>query len=160
MILGAVVIVVVGILIVNYFKDKNSGVITDNSSQATMNQNEHTVAKGETLWSIAEESYGSGYNWVDIKSTNNLTSDSIEIGQKLIIPDNVEAKTPTITENTEIAGTSSITGDTYTVEKGDCLWDISVRAYGDGYAWTKIASANNLDNPNIIHTGNILVLPR
>ncbi len=160
MVLGALVIVIVGVLIVNYFKDKNSGVITDSSTQATMSQNEHIVTQGESLWSVAEDSYGSGYNWVDLKSANNLTSDSLEIGQKLIIPNDVEAKTPTVTAKAEVTDLTSITADTYTVSEGDCLWDIAVRAYGDGFVWTEIARVNNLDNPNIIHTGNILILPR
>ncbi|HUV71729.1 MAG TPA: LysM peptidoglycan-binding domain-containing protein [Clostridia bacterium] len=44
--------------------------------------------------------------------------------------------------------------------KGDTLWDISVRAYQDGYRWVEIAEANNLSNPNIIHPGNALTIPR
>ena len=54
----------------------------------------------------------------------------------------------------------SIEGNTYTVQKGDTLWDISVRAYGDGYRWVEIAEANNLANPDLIHSGNEFVLPR
>ena len=125
--------------------------------------NEHTVVKGETLWSIAENSYGSGYNWVDIKKANNLTNDTIEVGQKLVMPDDVATNEPTATLTSQAQTDSqqlSITGDVYTVVKGDCLWDIAVKAYGDGFAWTKIAQANNLDNPNIIHPGNSLILPR
>lgn len=161
MVLGVIVLVVVGILVVNYFKDKNQGSITTNSTQTTASANEHTVVKGETLWSIAESSYGSGYNWVDIKKANNLKTDNIEVGQKLTIPDDVSAKEPTTTTKTQITTkTNSISGSTYTVEKGDCLWNIAVRAYGDGFAWTKIAEANHLANPGVIHTGNILVLPR
>lgn len=53
-----------------------------------------------------------------------------------------------------------ITGEKYTVKKGDHLWGIAVRAYGDGYKWTDIAKSNKLDNPNIIHSGNVLKIPR
>ncbi len=49
---------------------------------------------------------------------------------------------------------------TYVVLKGDNLWTISVRAYGDGYQWTKIAQANNLTDPSLIHSGNVLKIPR
>jgi nucleoid-associated protein YgaU len=160
MILGVIVLVIVGILVVSYFREKGEGVIPVNSTQ-TSAVNEHTVLKGETLWSIAEGSYGSGYNWVDIKKANNLTTDNIEIGQKLIIPNDVAPKAPTASVKAQVAlQASSITGGTYTVVKGDCLWDIAVRAYGDGYMWTDIAEANNLANPDIIHAGNVLVLPR
>ena len=95
MVLGAIVIVIVGILIVNYFKDRGSGTIPASSTQTATK--EHTVVKGETLWSIAEDSYGSGYNWVDIKSANDLKTETIEVGQKLNIPD-VSPKQPTSTK--------------------------------------------------------------
>jgi nucleoid-associated protein YgaU len=48
----------------------------------------------------------------------------------------------------------------YTVVKGDSLWSIAVKAYGDGYKWVSIAKANKLDNPNVIHAGNVLVIPK
>lgn len=160
MVLGAVVLVIVGVLIVNYFKDRGSVNLPANSTQVST-VNEHTVTKGETLWSIAEDSYGSGYNWVDIKAANNLSTNEIEIGQKLIIPSDVEAMEPTATEKSEnVLQASPISEETYTVVKGDCLWDIAVRAYGDGFRWTEIAQINNLDNPDVIHVGNVLMLPR
>lgn len=160
MLLGAIVLVIVGVLVVNYFKDKGSVNVPANST-VTIAQNEHTVVKGETLWSIAENSYGSGYNWIEIKKANNLTDDEIEIGQKLIIPEDINVKEPTVTtKGLDVSTDTTITVETYKVVRGDCLWDIAVRAYGDGYKWTKIAEANNLDNPNIIHAGNILTLPR
>ena len=163
MVLGAVVIVIVGILIVNYFKDKGgNGTITETSSQTSQTEETkvHTVTKGETLWSIAEDSFGSGYNWVDIKSANNLKTETIEVGQKLTIPD-VTPKQPTSTNKVAMITTGkTISGTTYTVVKGDTLWSISVRAYGNGYKWSEIARENKLVHPNIIHSGNVLTLPR
>ena len=158
MVLGAVVIVIVGILIVNYFKDKSGGSIPATSTQTSTK--EHVVVKGETLWSISENAFGSGYNWVDIKSANGLKTETIEVGQKLTIPD-VSPKKPTSTLKTiAVSQPSPITGNTYTVAKGDCLWNIAVKAYGDGFKWVEIAKANKLVNPGIIHAGNILALPR
>lgn len=160
MIIGAIVLVIVGVLVANYFKDKNVGTIPENGNQ-TSATSEHTVIKGETLWSIAEDSYGSGYNWTDIKNANNLKTEAIDVGQKLVIPNDVEAKEPTTTvKDLTVNQGITIDGDSYTVEKGDNLWDIAVRAYGDGYMWTKIAEANSLENPDIIHSGNVLILPR
>lgn len=162
MVLGAIVIVIVGILIVNYFKDKGgNGTITETSSQTKIvASNEHVVVKGETLWSIAEDSFGSGYNWVDIKSINSLKTETIEVGQKLTIP-NVSPREPTSTKKVAtISGNQTISSSTYTVVKGDSLWSVAVRAYGDGYKWTSISQANKLVHPNIIHIGNVLVLPR
>ena len=164
MVLGALVIVVVGILVVNYFKDQGKGTIPFFStgtktevSESTLPKT-HSVAKGENLWTIAEKYYGSGYNWVDIAKENNLTNANVVTeGQNLAIP-NVEPKVVTKAE-TKVAA-EAITGGTYTVVKGDNLWNIAVRAYGDGYKWTGIARENKLENPNLIHAGNILTLPR
>lgn len=158
MVLGALVIVIVGILVVNYFKDKKSTTLP---AISTENQTkEHVVVKGETLWSIAEDSFGSGYNWVDVKSENKLVSDKIEVGQKLAIPE-VAAKKPTATKQVlTVKIQNPITENSYTVEKGDTLWNIAVRAYGDGYKWVEIAKNNNLKNPNLIYTGNVLTLNR
>lgn len=159
MVLGAIVIVIVGVMMVNYFKGKGQTNVPGENTQNS-NGNVHTVVKGETLWSIAEDSFGSGYNWVDIKKANNLTSENIEVGQELVIPE-VSPKQPTSTKLVStVSTTGTISGDTYTVVKGDDLWNIAVRAYGDGYKWTEIAKANNLVNPNLIHSGNVLILPR
>ncbi|OGM01895.1 hypothetical protein A2115_00400 [Candidatus Woesebacteria bacterium GWA1_41_8] len=164
MILGALVIVVVGILVVNYFRGQEEGTtlptgVTTQREGAKQLPATHTVQAGETLWQIAETYYDSGYNWVDIAEENGLTHPGlIEEGQVLSIP-SVEAKTATVSKPVESAEIS-ITGSTYTVSKGDSLWDISVRAYGDGYKWVEIARENKLVNPDIIHAGNILILPR
>lgn len=50
---------------------------------------------------------------------------------------------------------------TYTVVKGDCLWNIAKKAYGNGALWTKIYEANKgtIQNANLIYVGQVLVLP-
>ena len=48
----------------------------------------------------------------------------------------------------------------YTVVRGDSLWQISTRLYGTGYNWVLIAQENKLTNPNIIHAGNVLTVPK
>lgn len=47
---------------------------------------EHTVAKNENLWGIAEKYLGSGIRYAEIKTLNNLKSDTIFTGQILKIP--------------------------------------------------------------------------
>lgn len=154
MVLGAIVIIFVGIALANYFKDRGQkGTLPSSANNKTeVSQTAfgktHIVVKGESLWTIAEKEIGSGYNWVDIAKENNIQNPSlVYTGQKLVIP-SVESKE------------GSISGATYEVVKGDNLWTIAVRAYGDGYKWTEIAQENNLTNPNLIHPGNILALPR
>jgi nucleoid-associated protein YgaU len=197
MVLGAIVIVVVGFLIINYFKniDTNSTLPPTETVSETALPTTHIVAEGEDLWSISENYYGTGYNWVDIAGANELANPGvITAGEELLIPA-VEARItgnqlaqaittstptpeptttkvptpttllPTATPRPQITPTavsteSSIEGNSYTVVRGDNLWKIAERAYGDGYRWVDIAKANKLVNPGIIHAGNVFVLPR
>lgn len=51
---------------------------------------------------------------------------------------------------------------TYTVQTGDCLWAIARRFYGDGSRHLEIYEANKDvigGNPNLIYTGQVLVIP-
>lgn len=164
MVLGALVIVVLGVIVINYFKNQNAGEVktgTSTESQPTEQPAlkrgdgpvQYTVLANETLWSISVKQYGTGFNWVDIAKASNLANpDAIEVGQKLTIPD-VEPKIPSV-KTTNIGETN------YKVVKGDSLWNIAVREYGSGYQWIKIAKANNLENPNLIHSGNTLSIPK
>lgn len=209
--LGLLVVVVVGILLYNYFTSRGTKPtdaekaeqdrIAEEATMSAKPGTTYTVAAGDTLWSIAEKAYQSGYNWVDIATANNLTgNEELNPGQTLVIPDAspktlttevglVLTPTPTsTTESTEptpqptpepspeqsplaLASaapisspaaivTPSITGSSYKVVAGDTLWNIACRAYGDCYAWTRIAQANKLINPDLIHPGNEFTLPR
>jgi nucleoid-associated protein YgaU len=122
----------------------------------------YTVVAGDDLWSISEKVYGSGYNWVDLAQANNLSDPSdIHVGNVLKVPE-VSLKDATVhtMDDDQSSTTAKITSGTYVIMKGDDLWDIAVRAYGDGYKWVEIAKANDLSNPDIIHVGNTLKLPR
>lgn len=47
----------------------------------------------------------------------------------------------------------------YTVVRGDTLWGIAQRFYGNGSRYPEIARANNIANPDIIHVGQRLLIP-
>lgn len=47
---------------------------------------------------------------------------------------------------------------TYTVKKGDCLWNICKQYLGDGSKYPQIAKLNNISNPNLIYPGQVLKL--
>ena len=92
----------------------------------------YTVLKGDTLSSIASR-FGISVN--QIKTANNLTSDIITIGQRLIIP---------------AASTT-----TYIVRSGDSLWSIANKF---NTTVDEIKRLNNLTN-NLLRIGQELIVP-
>lgn len=48
---------------------------------------------------------------------------------------------------------------THTVVRGDTLWDLAKKYYGDYYQWTKIQKANGNLNPYTIPVGKKLLIP-
>ncbi len=174
-ILGFLVVVIVGVLILNYWK--SGSVNQPNQPEISVNETEnenllttHLVEPAEDLWKISEKYYQDGYKWVKIAKENNLSNpDFLEVGQELRIPKlianiqesgsveqlNQELPIDTITDQS-----NSITGNTYKVLQGDYLWSIALRAYGDGYKWSEIAKANNLTYPDLLEVGQELSLPR
>ena len=71
-----------------------------------------------------------------------------------------EAKVEKVTQNAgRQVETQPQTAGSYTVVKGDSLWAICKRFYGDGSLAYKLATANGIKNPNLIYPGQVLTLP-
>ena len=109
-----------------------------NTSETTEANNIYTVVKGDTLYSIAQKN-NTTVN--EIKRLNNLNSNTLSIGQKLIIkesPDN-------IVDNNNY----------YTVKKGDTLYSIA-----NNYK-VKVDDIKKINNKlnNNLNIGEILVIP-
>ena len=98
---------------------------------SSINGDYYIVQKGDTLWSIANK-YKTTVN--KLKSINNLSSNLIVIGQKLIIPSNTIE---------------------YIVQKGDTLYSIS-RKFNTTV--TDIINKNNLKSTTI-YVGQKLLIP-
>jgi len=60
------------------------------------------------------------------------------------------------TKNRSIS--SKTTPKTYTVKKGDTLWNICKLHLGDGQKYKEIAKLNNIKNPDLIYPGQVLRL--
>ncbi len=166
--LGFLVVIVGALLVFNFFnRNKSSQTGSDNKAEEVKFEEKkeegvlaipavHTVVKNETLWSIAEKYFKSGYNWVSIAKENKLANaNKIYEGQLLNIP-----KAEVIKPVTQQISATATVRDSYTVVQGDNLWNIAIREYGKGFDYVKIAQANNLVNPRLIHAGNVLKLPR
>lgn len=48
---------------------------------------------------------------------------------------------------------------TYLVKRGDCLWNIARKYYGNGALYPRIAKANRIKNPHLIYPGQRFVIP-
>lgn len=167
MLFGVVTVILVGVLVLRMYNAKKATITAEADKTEIMTEKDQattaesvTVKVGDNLWKIAEIRYGSGYNWVDIAKENKLkNANQIEVGMKLALP-KVEARILTKAKVAEKPQAITISGDSYTVVKGDNLWSICVRAYGDGYKWSEVAKANQLANPGRILVGQVIKLPR
>jgi nucleoid-associated protein YgaU len=161
--LGIIVVIVVAVLIVSFIKHGKNIELTQSTSTVVENllgnQTSYIVKDGDSLWTIAEKVYGSGYNWINIVSANNIENPNILfVGTKLSLP-NVKSIVTDKQENNS-NDNSSIKNGNYIVKQGDCLWNIALRAYGDGYKWSDLAKNNNIKNPDFIYPGEIVKIAR
>ena len=97
----------------------------------------YVVQSGDTLYSIAKNN---GLTVDELKTLNNLTSNSLSIGQKL--------KLKEVTESTS-------TVNTYTVKSGDTLYSI---AKNYNTTVSNLKTLNNLST-NILSVGQVLKVP-
>jgi LysM repeat protein len=115
----------------------------------------YTVARGDSLWSIASKTHLSKS---DLAAANKLNSSSIlHIGQKLIIP----SKPGQVAETAPAPASAekpAASGETlkHTVKAGETLGAIA-RRYGVRLG--DIAVANNITDPRKIQPGQELVIP-
>jgi len=169
LLLGAVVIVIAVVSGLRVLTKDGRPTVTvqENGSKETALEKpiakakRYTVKQGDNLWRIAEDMYGSGYNFTDIIQANKIANPDLILAGQIVLLPVVAAKTPTKGEIAK-ASTEKVTfkGDKYTVKTGDYLWKIALESYGDGYAWSRIAITNNLNNPDLIFPDTKLSIPR
>lgn len=112
----------------------NQKLLVGNDMSTDDNYDVYVVKSGDTLWGIASK-----YNTsVDkIKDINNLNSNNLSIGQKLLVPGNN-------------LGTKK-----YIVKSGDTLYKI---AQNNGTTVTELINLNNLKTTNL-SIGQVLYIP-
>lgn len=72
------------------------------------------------------------------------------------------AASPTVTKSNATQTNKTTSNNTYTVVKGDCLWNIAKAASGSGSNWKQLYDLNKSvigSNPNLIKAGQVLTLP-
>ncbi|MEI5994554.1 LysM peptidoglycan-binding domain-containing protein [Candidatus Enterococcus mansonii] len=124
----------------------------------------HTVKAGDSLWALASK-YGTSI--ANIKSWNNLSSDMIYVGQKLIVGKGsgntggntgggTGGNTGGSTGNTGGSNNTGTTDSYYTVKAGDSLWAI---ANANGVSIANLRQWNNLSG-DIIYPGQRLIVKK
>jgi len=159
----------------------------------------YIVKSGDSLWKIAQEKMGSGFQWRELAQANNISLDNtiLRTGQTLTIPEKGQVASGTTTtketvttvkdltpapketpSQTTVSGQklpttynsseARISSSAYTVVRGDNLWNIAQKLYGDGAKWHVIFdyAPNRLSmyQPDgqifpLIHAGNVLTIP-
>lgn len=111
MILGTLIVLVIGILVFNFFNRNKPSLGPSQQTEQTQQEDvtidklpgKYIVKEGDTLFTIAEKYYGTGDKFTEIVKANNLSdADLIITGQVLEIPKLEEilpSPTPTLTES-------------------------------------------------------------
>lgn len=119
----------------------------------------YTVRRGDTLEGIAKRLLGDAREWTFILERHNAASrmmsglrlikdpDFLLAGEYLAVP---------VTEDD-----AGLPGWPYHVQRGDSLWGIATRMYGEGRLWPRIADANAdlVPDPSRLQPGLRLFVP-
>lgn len=107
----------------------------------------HKVASGDTLYSISRK-YGLTVD--ELKSLNKLSSNTLKVGQVLVVAKNSTSSTSSTTSS------SSSSSGTHTVQKGDTLFSIA-KKYG---ITTALLKTLNALKTNVLKLGQVLKIGR
>ncbi|RLS47386.1 MAG: LysM domain-containing protein [Planctomycetota bacterium] len=122
---------------------------------------QYTIKSGDTLEGIARTQMGDGQKWQLITAANpGLDPKALKIGQKINIP--APGATSSKDKITASAASSSAAApNTYTVQKGDTLMELSRKFYGSDTEWKRIldANANLKGDAKAIAPGMKLIIP-
>lgn len=114
---------------------------------------------GKHRWSIKK--HETKMKYTDKAGALYAVEVSVDLLEYLKGADQNTSSAPPAQEPVAAAGDTS-SGTTYTVKKGDCLWTIARKFYGNGSDWKKIYEANRDTigkNPNLIYPGQTFTIP-
>lgn len=114
---------------------------SSNSTPAGQTRVTYIVKSGDVLGSIAQRHKTTVTN---IKNWNNLNSNIIKVGQRLVIYTNAPVASQSLADNSSPSNTND---KTYIVQPGDSLWRISQKL--NGVSVEQLKRLNNLDSNNI-----------
>ncbi|OGC78037.1 hypothetical protein A2619_03070 [candidate division WWE3 bacterium RIFOXYD1_FULL_39_9] len=148
LIVGGIFILALVFTAYNYFNNNNATNTTGEENGSIVDRVRDILTNDEDK---SKDLNGNGA--MDVKQGSELTTE-----------------TKTDPTNAEWVATDyqegDIDGNSYTVVRGDTLWEIAEAVYGDGSQWVKILAANSNDvgflangQQALIVPGQVLVLP-
>ena len=111
----------------------------------------YTVKAGDSLWKIA---MGNDLTVSHLKQMNNLTTNTIYVGQQLRIKEGQTNSQASQSNSNSQTNQSSQNAGTYTVKAGDTLWGIA----NDHDTTVNALKQNNHLNSDTIYVGQVLSL--
>lgn len=140
--LAALLIIVAGFLIFNFFLRVNK----ESSTSTTGTTTQEATATGE----------------VAISPTNTPTPTVTTTTTATPTPSATATPKPSNAQGqvSPQGAASTNKPQQYTVQRGDNLGTISQKFYNNATHWTDIAKANKLVNPSLIFAGNVLTIPQ
>ena len=119
------------------------------------NTNIKVALEEYTITDTTEEGFDTKVK-IKLKQYKEYSTKKVQVTIKQYRP---PAVTRTVTTNNTAVAKPS--GQNYTVKRGDCLWKIAKRFYGNGAKYTTIYNANRskIRNPNLIYPGQVLWIP-
>jgi nucleoid-associated protein YgaU len=141
--------------------------------EAAAGPTKHTIAGGDSLWSLAEQYYGDGNLWPRIKAANpGIDEHGLAVGQVVVIPPKepvaADQAKRTALERPAVKPAApapetrpAARPHTYRVEEGDSLISIARNILKDENRWKEIFELNRdkISNPDILRVGIELKLP-
>lgn len=119
------------------------------------NTNIKVALEEYTITDTTEEGFDTKVK-IKLKQYKEYSTKKVQVTIKQYRP---PAVTRTVTTNNTAVAKPS--GQNYTVKRGDCLWNIAKRFYGNGAKYTTIYNTNRskIRNPNLIYPGQVLWIP-
>lgn len=158
--LGALVVVVSGVLLFNYFTNQSVVQRKIAESQITVNQSSSNQKDTKAVVSETVKPTASSLVVVSPTSTPALATSATPHPTASVVPTPTPTSTTAQAVTTTTGLTAISTASLYTVQRGESLSSISKRVYGSTDQWKQLADANNISGRYVIYTGTILQVPR